>query len=48
MACRSAGFEPILGHEAPQRSSIAPLIAAGLGVSVVPASLAQVRVPGVT
>ncbi|WP_224369001.1 LysR family transcriptional regulator [Hyalangium versicolor] len=47
VACRSAGFEPMLGHEAPQLSSIGPLIAAGLGVSLVPASLAQIRVAGV-
>jgi DNA-binding transcriptional LysR family regulator len=45
--CRRAGFEPILGQEAPQISTVGNLVAAELGVSVVPASIAQVRVAGV-
>ena len=47
-ACRQAGFEPLLGQEAPQITSVANLVAAGLGVSVVPASIAQIQVAGVT
>lgn len=44
---RSSRFAPILGPEAPQLTSVANLVAAGLGVSVVPASLARMGVPGV-
>jgi hypothetical protein len=39
-----AGFEPIFGQEAPQISTVGNLAAAELGVSVMPASIAQVRV----
>ncbi|WP_171472485.1 LysR substrate-binding domain-containing protein [Frigoriglobus tundricola] len=46
-ACRRAGFEPVLGSVAPQLTSVANLVAAGMGVSVVPESVAQVRVQGV-
>jgi len=37
-ACQSAGFNPALGQEAPQIISVIPLVAAGLGVSIVPRS----------
>jgi DNA-binding transcriptional LysR family regulator len=47
-ACRRAGFEPMLGQVAPEITSVANLVAAGFGVSIVPASIAQVRVAGVT
>jgi DNA-binding transcriptional LysR family regulator len=46
-ACRNAGFEPIIGQFAPQIASIVNLVAAELGVSIVPASMTQVRVMGV-
>lgn len=46
--CREAGFEPLLGQPAPQLVSVVNLVAAGLGYSLVPASLRQVRVTGVT
>jgi DNA-binding transcriptional LysR family regulator len=46
-ACRRAGFEPQLGQSAPQITSIASLIAVGLGVSIVPADMAKINVPGV-
>jgi DNA-binding transcriptional LysR family regulator len=47
-ACRQAGFEPILGQEAPQISSVGNLVAAELGVALVPASIAaQVKIKGV-
>ena len=41
-ACRLAGFNPTLGQEAPQIVSVIPLVAAGLGVSVVPRSTARI------
>ncbi|MBB3656051.1 DNA-binding transcriptional LysR family regulator [Rhizobium sp. BK650] len=46
-ACRQAGFEPILGQLAPQITSIPSLIAVGLGVSIVPAEMVKINVPGV-
>lgn len=46
-ACQAAGFEPRLGQETPQLSSVINLVAAELGVSIVPASLAQIHVKGV-
>ncbi|SIS39267.1 LysR family transcriptional regulator [Insolitispirillum peregrinum] len=45
--CGQAGFEPLVGQEAPQMSSVVNLVAAGLGVSIVTASIAQIRLPGV-
>ncbi|MEI9986062.1 MAG: LysR substrate-binding domain-containing protein [Aliidongia sp.] len=44
--CRRVGFEPILGQVAPEISSVGNLVAAGFGVSIVPASIAQIRVAG--
>jgi DNA-binding transcriptional LysR family regulator len=46
-ACRKCGFEPIAGQGAPQIASVINLVAAELGVSIVPASAAQIRVKGV-
>jgi DNA-binding transcriptional LysR family regulator len=46
-ACQRVGFEPVLGQEAPQISSVVNLVAAELGVSVVPASISQLKVAGV-
>jgi DNA-binding transcriptional LysR family regulator len=47
-SCRRAGFEPKMGYEAPQITSVGNMIAAGLGVSIVPISIAnQVCVAGV-
>jgi DNA-binding transcriptional LysR family regulator len=47
-ACRGAGFEPRMGYQAPQITSVGNMIAAGLGVSIVPISIAnQVCVAGV-
>ena len=45
--CRKAGFEPIIGQLAPHVASIVNLVAAELGVSIVPASMMQVRVTGI-
>jgi DNA-binding transcriptional LysR family regulator len=47
-ACERAGFSPTLGQEAPQLSSIISLVAAGMGVSVVPSTMSQYRAEGVT
>jgi DNA-binding transcriptional LysR family regulator len=46
-ACRKAGFEPIIGQLAPHITSIVNLVAAELGVSLVPASMMQLRVAGI-
>jgi DNA-binding transcriptional LysR family regulator len=45
-ACRMAGFEPVISQLAPHFSTIVNLVAAELGVSIVPASMTQVRVAG--
>ncbi len=42
-ACREAGFSPRTGQEAPRLTSSLNLVAAGLGISLVPASLQQIR-----
>lgn len=46
-ACRQSGFDLQIKQEAPQMSSIVNLVAAELGVSVVPASTTPVQLPGV-
>jgi DNA-binding transcriptional LysR family regulator len=46
-ACLRAGFRPKLGQEAPQIISAVPMVAAGLGVSIVPASIARICRDGV-
>ncbi|QGY33268.1 LysR family transcriptional regulator [Pantoea cypripedii] len=46
-ACRNAGFEPNIAQLAPQIASVINLVAAEMGVSVVPASMGQVKVNGV-
>jgi len=46
-ACRKAGFEPIISQLAPHFSTIVNLVAAELGVSIVPASMMQLRVTGI-
>jgi DNA-binding transcriptional LysR family regulator len=48
-SCRRCGFDPFIAHEAPQISSAPNLVSAGLGVSIVPLSIAaQIRIKGVT
>jgi DNA-binding transcriptional LysR family regulator len=42
-ACERSGFHPRLGQEAPQLTSTLNLVAAGLGVSIVPESLRHLR-----
>jgi len=46
-ACRKAGFSPRLGQEAPRITSALSLVAAGLGISVVPASMQRMTMDGV-
>jgi DNA-binding transcriptional LysR family regulator len=46
-ACRDAGFQPILGQGAPQIPAVVNLVAAELGVSLVPTSISQLQVTGV-
>ena len=46
-ACRGAGFSPKVGQEAPRIVSTLNLVAAGLGVSVVPESLRRLQMDGV-
>ncbi len=46
-ACRDAGFELTVTQEAPQIPSVVNLVAAGLGVSIVPASIAKIAIDGV-
>jgi len=41
-AFKSAGFSPKLGQEAPQIVAAIPMVAAGLGVSIVPQSMSRV------
>lgn len=43
---RQVGFEPILGQVAPQLVSVMVLVAAGLGVSLVPRSMQQLTLEG--
>jgi DNA-binding transcriptional LysR family regulator len=46
-ACRAAGFSPCAGQEAPRIASTLSLVAVGLGISLVPASLRHLYVDGV-
>src|SRR5439155_26351357 len=46
-ACQRAGYSPQIGHEAPRMLSTLSLVAAGLGVTLIPASMQPLRVNGV-
>jgi DNA-binding transcriptional LysR family regulator len=46
-ACRKAGFDPMIVQLVPQLVSIITLVAIDLGVSIVPASMSQLQIPGV-
>lgn len=46
-ACRAAGFSPRVAQEAPRIISTLNLVAAGLGVSLVPQSLQRLQMDGV-
>ena len=46
-ACLAAGFTPRIGQEAPRIVSTLNLVAAGLGIAIVPASLQRMHMDGV-
>ena len=46
-ACLRAGFSPRLGQEAPRITSTLGLVAAGLGIALVPDSMRRVQMDGV-
>lgn len=45
--CERAGFNPQIAQEAPQIISTLNLVAAGLGVTIVPSSLRNLAMPGI-
>ena len=47
-ACRQAGFEPRFGQSAPQIATMLSLVAAEFGVAIIPSSMRQLGVAGVT
>jgi DNA-binding transcriptional LysR family regulator len=46
-ACRAAGFSPRIGQQAPRLTSSLSLVAVGLGITLVPASLQHMHIDGV-
>jgi DNA-binding transcriptional LysR family regulator len=48
VACAQAGFAPVVAQEAVQMETIVGLVAGGLGVSLVPPSLARAGRGGVS
>ncbi|OWT75414.1 MULTISPECIES: LysR family transcriptional regulator [unclassified Achromobacter] len=46
-ACEAAGFTPAEGIEVPQMTSVVTFVAAGMGVSVIPATMSQLQAEGV-
>ena len=46
-ACRNAGFSPRIGQQAPRITSALGLVAAGLGVAIVPESMHRMTMDGV-
>jgi len=46
-ACETAGFRPAEGIEVPQLTSVVTFVAAGMGVSVIPATMSQLQAEGV-
>jgi DNA-binding transcriptional LysR family regulator len=47
VACNAAGFSPRIGQEAPRVTSLLALVATGIGITLVPASLQQMHIDGV-
>jgi DNA-binding transcriptional LysR family regulator len=45
-ACRAAGFSPHIGQQAPRITSTLGLVAAGLGIALVPASMQSMSMDG--
>lgn len=46
-SCRRAGFAPIISHRAPGTAALLALVAAGLGVALVPESVRAMQLSGV-
>jgi len=46
-ACRQSGFEPLIAQVAPQITSALGLVAAELGIAIVPQSITRIAVQGV-
>ena len=46
-ACAAHGFKPVAAHEVAETATLVSFVAAGLGVSLVPASVANMTVQGV-
>lgn len=46
-ACSAAGFSPRIGQEAARLPSVLSLVAAGLGVSIIPASMRRLETEGI-
>lgn len=46
-ACHAAGFNPRIGQDAPRPASALNFVAAGLGITIVPASLQRMNLAGV-
>ena len=44
--CERSGFRPNIVQDAPQWPTLVRLVAAGLGVTLAPACLASVKIPG--
>lgn len=47
-SCQRAGFQPILGQEAPGIVAVIPMVASGCGISIVTQSLSRLGLKGVT
>jgi DNA-binding transcriptional LysR family regulator len=45
-ACRAAGFSPYIGQHAPRITSTLGLVAAGLGIALVPESMQSMNMDG--
>jgi DNA-binding transcriptional LysR family regulator len=46
-ACQRAGYSPHIGQEAPRMLATLSLVAAGLGVTLIPASMRRMGIEGV-
>ena len=47
VACQRAGYSPRIGQEAPRMLATLSLVAAGLGVTLIPASMQRIGIDGV-
>ena len=47
-ACKRAGYSPRIGQEAPRMLATLSLVAAGLGVTLIPGSMQRIGIEGVT